>query len=100
MFVISSDGYYGIAKLVDGKYSMISSDQLQYSEAIIKGQAVNRLRADCDGEQLSLYVNGQKLAQVNDSDFQRGDVGLVAGAYQVHGVEILFDNFVVKIPGD
>lgn len=100
MFVISSDGYYGIAKLKDGQYSMISSDKLQYSEVITQGQAVNHLRVDCVGDRLSLYANGRKLVETRDADFASGDVGLVAGAYQEKGVEILFDNFVVKKPGD
>jgi hypothetical protein len=100
MLVVSSDGYFGIAKLEDGQYSMIGSDQLQYSEAIKKGQAVNRLRADCTGDTLRLYANGVKLIEAHDAAFTAGDVGLAAGAYQETGVEILFDNFLVKIPGD
>ncbi len=98
MLVISSDGYYGAAKLKNGQYSMIGPEQLQYSGVIAQGQAAHRLRADCVGDALSLYVNGQKLMEVRDSDFTAGDVGLIAGAYAVQGVDILFDNFVVKKP--
>ena len=98
MLVISSDGYYGAAKLKNGQYSMIGTDQLQYNGVIAQGQAANRLRADCVGDELSLYVNGQKLTEVRDGDFLDGDVGLIAGAYAVQGVDILFDNFVVKEP--
>jgi len=99
MLVISSDGYYGAAKLKNGLYSMIGVDQLQYSSVIAQGQATNRLRADCVGDALSLYVNGQKLIEVRDDDFLEGDVGLIAGSYTVKGVDILFDNFVVTQPG-
>jgi len=98
VLVISSDGYYGVAKLKNGQYSMIGSDQLQYSDLIAQGQALTRLRADCVGDVLSLYVNGRKLTEVKDADFTGGDVGLVAGSYDVAGVHILFDNFVVKKP--
>ncbi len=100
MLVASSDGYYGIAKVKDGQYSMLGSDQLQYSSVLLPGQATNHLRADCVGDELILYANGVKLIGVQDADFSSGDVGLVAGAYQVKGVDILFDNFVVKLPGD
>ncbi len=31
MLVASSDGYYGIAKMRNGQYSMIGGQQLQYS---------------------------------------------------------------------
>lgn len=98
MLVASSDGYYGIAKMKDGQYSMIGADQLQYSSVITRGHAVNRVRADCIGNQLTLYVNGQKLMYAQDDDFASGDVGVLAGAYDAQGVDVLFDNFVVKKP--
>lgn len=98
MMVISSDGYYGIAKLKDGQYSMIGSEQLQYSDRIARGQRVNHLRADCIGSTLRIYANDHLLMEAQDSDFAAGDVGLLAGAYDLKGVDILFDNFVVKRP--
>ncbi len=98
--VISSDGYYGIAKRVTGVYSMIGADTLQYSLAIGQGQAVNHLRADCTGSALRLYANGQMLIEAQDTDLAYGDVGLIAGAYDNQGVDIYFDNFVVKKPSE
>lgn len=98
LLVISSDGYYGIAKVRAGRYSMIGAEQLQYSDAIAQGSAQNHLRADCAGSSLRLYANGQLLMEAEDDDFSSGDVGLLAGAYNQQGVDILFDNFVVKKP--
>jgi hypothetical protein len=98
MLIISSDGYYGIAKMKDGQYSMIGSDQLQYSSVIAQGQSTNRLRGDCVGQRLVLFVNDQKLMEAADSDFTSGDVGLLAGAYDEPNVDIMFNNFVVKKP--
>lgn len=98
LLVASNDGYYGIAKIKDGQYSMIGADQLQYSQAIGKGKATNRLRADCVGSTLRLYVNGKKLMEGQDSDHALGDVGVLAGAYDQKGVDILFNRFVVKKP--
>jgi hypothetical protein len=100
MLVASSDGYYGIAKLKDGQYSMIGAEQLQYSDAILPGRVKNHLRVDCVGDTLRLYANGQKLIEAHDTDFRSGDVGLVAGAYQEKEVDLLFDTFVVKIASD
>ena len=51
-FMVSSDGYYGIAKMKNGQYSLIGADQLQFSTAIAQGGAANRLRADCVGTTL------------------------------------------------
>jgi hypothetical protein len=100
LLVISSDGYYGIAKLKDGLHSMIGAEQLQYSGAVINRQGSNLLRADCIGPSLRLYANDQLLMDVQDDDFSTGDVGVLAGSYNLPGVDILFDNFLVKKPAD
>jgi hypothetical protein len=97
-FLISSDGYYGIVKVKDGKYAIISGTSLQYSDAIQKGQASNHVRAECIGQSLTLTVNGQKLAEAQDTDFSAGEIGLTAGAYNKPGVDVSFDNFVVYKP--
>jgi hypothetical protein len=96
--IISSDGYYGIGKIKGQEYSLIGMDALQPSSAIVKGSALNHLRADCIGDTLSFYVNGRKLAEVRDSDYASGDVGLIAGTYETPGTDIRFDNFIVYQP--
>ena len=98
MLVISSDGYYGIAKIKDGQYTLLGADRLQYNPNIAQGMAANNIRADCVGSTLRLYANGIALIEVQDIDFPRGDVGLIAGTYNTPGAEILFDNFVVRKP--
>jgi hypothetical protein len=97
-FIVSSDGYYGIGKISGQEYTLIETDSLQPSEAILKGTALNHLRADCIGDTLTLYVNGEMLAEVRDAEFPRGDVGLIAGTYQTAGTDIRFDNFIVHAP--
>jgi hypothetical protein len=96
--IISSDGYYGIGKIQGQDYSLIGMEALQPSGAILKGAALNHLRADCVGDTLTLYVNGEQLAQVRDSSFAAGDVGLIAGTYETAGTDIRFDNFIVYQP--
>jgi hypothetical protein len=96
--IISSDGFYGIAKVVDGEQELIDLESMAYSEHINQGNNSNEIRADCIGQQLSLYVNGQKLIEATDSQHTSGDVGLIAGTYDTAGTEIHFDDFVVKSP--
>lgn len=97
-FIISSDGYYGIGKLLDGEQKLIGVDAMPPSEAIKQGDASNHLRADCIGSKLSLYVNGEFLAQYEDSDLASGDVGLIAGTIDAPGTDIHFDNLQVLKP--
>jgi hypothetical protein len=66
------------------------------SEVINQGNALNRISAVCNGSSLELTVNGQVLAQVSDSSFTEGDVGLTASSFEEGGgTEISFDNLVV-----
>jgi hypothetical protein len=97
-FEISSDGYYSIGKYKDDQLVLIGMEQMQTSETIRQGQASNRIRASCIGSILSLSVNGQPLAEVEDGDYSTGDVGLIAGTFETPGVDILFDNFKVYKP--
>jgi hypothetical protein len=97
-FVIGGNGYAGITKRVGGKVIVISGPVLSRSPAVTRGQESNHLKAICQGNQLSLYVNDQLVAQATDSDFQGGDVGLLASAGNHAGVEIHFTHFVVTQP--
>lgn len=98
-FTISSDGYFGISKLISGEETLIGVEELLFNEnAIRPGNATNHIRADCVGNNLSLWVNGSMLFEVEDADFGSGNVGLIAGSYEEGGVDLRFDNFSVTRP--
>lgn len=97
-FIISSDGYYGIGKFKDQQQELIGMDAMQPSEVIRQGGTTNHIRADCTGDTLTLYANGERLAEAHDAEFTSGDVGLIAGAFGTPGTEIHFDNFTVLNP--
>lgn len=97
-FVIAGNGYAGITKRANGEVVVISAPLLTRSAAVNRGQASNHLKAICEGNQLSLFVNDQLVAQATDSDFSGGDVGLLASAGKHSGVEIHFTNFVARRP--
>lgn len=97
-FVISSDGYYGIGKVIDGVQSMLGSTGMLPSELISKGMAINHLQADCIDEKLVLAVNGQELISTEDGELVSGDVGIIVGTMQDTENVVLFDNFSVINP--
>lgn len=97
-FFASSDRYFGIIRVKDGKYEVLSGPELQFSDVIRNGKDMNQLRADCVGNTLTFYINGKQLAQVTDTTFRSGEVGVLAGSYDEPGVEISFDNFIVLKP--
>jgi len=67
------------------------------TDAFKGGNATNHLRADCVGSNLTLYVNGQKVLEVQDSEFKTGQVGLFVDEYG-QTADVLFDNFLVSSP--
>lgn len=98
-FLVTHDGYYGIFKMLNGE--MILSGEvknLNFSETIRQGGYVNHITATCEGDILTLAVNDVVLSEIQDSSFTSGQFGLIAGAYEFPGVEVLFDNFSVTQP--
>jgi len=59
----------------------------------------NHLEVMCAANQLSLWVNGNIVAEVEVTEFTYGDVGLIVSGFDEAGIEIDFDNFVVKAAG-
>ena len=96
--MISADGFYAIIKNKNGKFELVGMDYMQDSPVINQGTAANKLQFDCIGDTLSLYANGEILAEVKDSEFSNGDVGLIASTYDNPGAKVLFDNFAVQRP--
>ncbi len=97
-FVISSDGYAGIYKVVEGEYTLLNSPTMEYSSSIHQGEAVNYLSATCAGNRLTFDVNGSNLFTITDQEFQDGDIGLIAGSFESPQVNIFFDNLSVFTP--
>jgi len=95
--VIGSDGAFGIAKSQDGEFEFLQTGTA--NPGVIKsGEAVNRVRADCVGETMTLYANDQKLIELQDNDFESGYIGVIVGTRLLGGVAVLFDNFAIYEP--
>jgi hypothetical protein len=98
-FAISSDGYYSVSKFIDGNEQWIGMEQPQFDDTNIRtGTATNQLQVNCIQENLSISVNGKMLISVTDSDLSEGNVGLIAGTWDIAGTDVLFENFKVERP--
>jgi len=98
-FLISSDGYYGIIKVVKGEYKMLSSENMEFDESIHQGKEENNISAICEGNNLTLLINGIEKASVIDEDLTMGKTGLITGSFsEADEIAVLFDNFIVKVP--
>ena len=96
--VISSDGYTAIMKMTASGGSPLGNNAMAENAAVIKGTATNRIRFDCVGSTLTLYVNGTQVDQQTDTEYTEGNIGLLAGTFKDAGTDILFDNFFVYKP--
>jgi hypothetical protein len=92
---VSGDGYFLVQKRVKGKWANLTGDW-QPAPAIRPGKAANHLRVTCQGSTLTFSVNDTQLAQVNDKDLARGDIGVIAATLAEPGAHIAFGNVTVK----
>jgi len=107
-YVLSSffNGYASIEKFKDGKNVQLAG--ARYGEAAGGGISIGgrgttlEIRGDCVGDKLTLYVDGQKVVETEDSEFEVGKVGPLLWSSTVEGraarAEGSFDNFEVYTP--
>ena len=98
-FDITGSGLYVMERHNgDGTWTRFLDDWAE-SAAIKQGLATtNRLKVVAQGPLLSFYVNDQLLQQVNDGSFAAGQIALDAGTFGRGGLEVAFDNLVVRNP--
>lgn len=94
---VSGDGYYAITFIDDGEFNYLVD--WATSPHVNQGNATNQLRAVCDGPRLALYVNEMLVAEVEDTTFTDGEIGLTATSYEEEMTEVHFDDLVVKLGG-
>ncbi|MGB5058501.1 MAG: family 16 glycoside hydrolase [Candidatus Promineifilaceae bacterium] len=98
-FDIMGSGLYMVQwRNANGSWSQSLPDWAA-SEAINQGLNVpNRLKVVAQGSNLSFYVNDVLLQQIDDVLFPSGAIGLAAGTFGQPGLQVAFDNVVVREP--
>jgi hypothetical protein len=100
-FSISPKGEYRLRKwLAEGEENWVTILDWEESPHIETGAATNRLRVGCMDSEISLYVNDEYLATVEDETFTRGEIGMAAATLpeETHAI-FHFDNLQVRAPG-
>ena len=72
-FRLFEDGYVGISKWLNGEYLALVAPQAGVAPL---GTSTHRVEVLCDGNHLSLSVDGQLVAETFDDSFASGDLGL------------------------
>ena len=96
-FRVGVDGMIEITDFQDGEEQVARLNTLPEG-ALLPG--VNRLRADCLGSDLALYVNGNLVLErkIEGNAYGPGAIGLGAGGGSQGFSEVRFDNLVVSAP--
>jgi hypothetical protein len=95
-FSISGDGYARVARFESGRWTVIGPDWV-LSDAVLQGEATNRLEVIARGSSLDFLVNDQRVLQVEDAAPAEGRVGVYAGAFTEGDVVVAFDNLSVEL---
>lgn len=94
--LIGNDGIYAIyERLAEEDWFLIAGGD---AGSLTLNSDWNHLQLDCIGSTISLYVNGELVAEGTDNTLTSGEAGVYTGTLNESGVEILFDNFAVYLP--
>lgn len=97
-FAVTPGGEYAIAKasLALDDVFLTNDDQWADSDLIAKDAASYRLGADCGNGTLTLYVDGQEIASVEDTSYTSGGIALFTWSGQdAASANVSFDDFVM-----
>jgi hypothetical protein len=96
---ITSDGDYGYGETRTGRVDL---KIMGNSKEILTGhREVNQIMAECRGNHLRLFVNGEFIFQVEVKGIGPGWVGMMVGTmYEQEKVTVIFDNIEIWGPID
>jgi hypothetical protein len=98
-FAITPAGQYAIAEasLAASDVFLTNEDKWEYSDLIKKNADSYRIGADCGNGTLTLYVDGQQVASVQDETYKSGGVALfVWSGEEATSANISYDDFLMK----
>ena len=96
-FNIANDGTWTILRFDadNNKYTALYTGG---SYNINMGKDTNEYTAVCDGDQLSLYINGVETRTISDRTFKDGEAGISVSSFGATPVIMEFDYVVFSLP--
>jgi S1-C subfamily serine protease len=103
----SDAGWYEFNIANNGEYTILFFDsaindyRLLFSggSTLIKmGRDVNEYTAVCQGDKLTLGINGVEVRTVSDKNLKSGYAGLSVSSFNVTPIDVEFDYYVLSVP--
>ena len=103
----SDAGWYEFNIANNGEYTILYFDssindyKLLFSggSTLIKmGKDVNEYTAICEGDKLTLGINGTEVRTVSDKNLKSGYAGLSVSSFNVTPIDVEFDYFILSVP--
>jgi hypothetical protein len=98
-FAITPAGQYAIAKntVTEKDFFLTNDNTWEYSDFITPNASSYRVAVDCGNNgTLTLYVDGQQVDSVTDTDYTSGGVALfVWSGEEVDSADVSFDDFIM-----
>lgn len=95
-FSVESGGVWYLYA-VDGKYNILDNGG---TNDLKQGREVNEYRLDCAGDEITMYVNGEKIKTVQDTRFlfDEGFVGFNISSLNVLPITVEVNSFEISLP--
>jgi hypothetical protein len=93
LFSVTNEGLYSLELVEDNEWNTLID--WTETEALAPTGEANRLRVEASGDQIGLYLNGQRLDLTSDGTFTDGEIALAATSFDDGGAQARFDNLVV-----
>ncbi|MDX1664902.1 MAG: hypothetical protein R3272_14015 [Candidatus Promineifilaceae bacterium] len=98
-FEVTGEGQYMVERREqDGRWVRLTEEWVESPALTTELGATNELAIRAAGSELSFYANGQELTRLTDASYSGGHVALDAGTWGTPGLEVAFDNLVIREP--
>ncbi|MEN8172791.1 MAG: hypothetical protein ABFS03_07900, partial [Chloroflexota bacterium] len=96
---ISTEGYYGFGETRGGEIKFLNYVSTPLIDTAVG--AVNHVRGECRGENLTIYINGSWAGRQKVAGVGPGFVSILTGTtWEQSGVVVTFDNLRIYTPAD
>ncbi len=96
---ITTDGFYGFGENRDNKLTILESGPLPELDPPIDPKGENHVRADCRGDALTLYINGEPIDRTTVQAWNIGYTGMMIGTRpEDNRLTVYYDNLVIYSP--